>query len=33
MRPRRRDFIGATLLSLVLFALLAVLVVGNIPAA
>lgn len=33
MRPRRRDFIGATLLFLVLFALLAVLVVGNIPAA
>lgn len=32
MKPRRRDFIGAALLSLVLFALVAVIVVGSIPA-
>jgi nitrate reductase NapE component len=33
MKPRRRDFIGALMLSLVLFALVAVIVVGSIPAA
>ena len=33
MRPRRRDFIGATVLFLVLIALVAVIVIGNIPAA
>jgi hypothetical protein len=33
MKPRRRDFIGAVMLSLVLFALVAVIVIGSIPAA
>ena len=33
MKPRRRDFIGAVMLSLVLFALVAVVVIGSIPAA
>ena len=33
MKPRRRDFIGALMLSLVLFALVAVIVIGSIPAA
>jgi len=33
MRPRRRDFIGAAMLVLVLLALVAVIVVVNIPAA
>ena len=33
MKPRRRDYIGAVMLSLVLFALVAVIVIGSIPAA
>lgn len=33
MKPRRRDFIGAAMLVLVLLALVAVIVVVNIPAA
>ena len=33
MRPRRRDFIGAAVLFVVLLALVAVIVIGNIPAA
>jgi hypothetical protein len=32
MRPRRRDFIGATILCLALLALVAVIVIGTIPA-
>jgi len=32
MRPRRRDIIGATILAVVLFALVAVIVGANIPA-
>ena len=32
MRPRRRDFIGATILAVVLFALVAVIGGANIPA-
>jgi len=33
MKPRRNDVIGATILVLVLFALVAILVGGTIPAA
>ena len=33
MRPRRRDFVGAAMLFIVLIGLVAVIVVGNIPAA
>jgi hypothetical protein len=33
MKPRRRDFIGAMILVLVLLTLVAVIVGGNIPAA
>ena len=33
MNPRPRDFIGAAVLAIVLFALVAILVIGNIPAA
>jgi len=33
VRPRRRDFIGAAVLFVVLLALVAVIVIGNIPAA
>ena len=33
MRPRRRDFIGAAVLFVVLLALVVVIVIGNIPAA
>ena len=33
MKPRRRDFIGALILTLVLFSLVAIIVGGNIPAA
>jgi hypothetical protein len=33
MHPRPTDFIGAALLALVLFALVAILVFGNVPAA
>jgi len=33
VKPRRRDFIGAAMLVLVLLALVAVIVVVNIPAA
>jgi hypothetical protein len=33
MKPRRRDFVGATVLFIVLIALVAIVVVGNIPAA
>jgi hypothetical protein len=32
VRPRRRDFIGAAVLSIVLMVLVAVIVIGNIPA-
>ena len=32
MKPRRRDLIGAALLSLVLLTLVAVIVGGNVPA-
>lgn len=32
MRPRRRDFVGAATLFIVLLALVAVIVIGNIPA-
>jgi len=32
MRPRRRDFFGAAMLFIVLIALVAVIVIGNIPA-
>lgn len=32
MNPRPIDFIGAAVLALVLFALVAIIVVGNIPA-
>ncbi len=33
MRPRRRDFVGAAMLFIVLIGLVAVIVIGNIPAA
>lgn len=33
MKPRRRDLIGAAVLVLVLFSLVAIIVGGNIPAA
>jgi hypothetical protein len=33
MHPRPRDFIGAAVLAIVLFGLVAILVIGNIPAA
>lgn len=33
MKPRRRDFIGATILVLVLLTLVAIIVGGNIPTA
>jgi len=33
VRPRRRDFIGAAVLFVVLLALVVVIVIGNIPAA
>lgn len=33
MKPRRRDFVGATVLFIVLIGLVAIIVVGNIPAA
>jgi len=33
MKPRRRDFIGAIILALVLFSLVAIIVGGSIPAA
>jgi len=33
VRPRRRDFISAAVLFVVLLALVAVIVIGNIPAA
>jgi len=33
MKPRRRDFIGAMILVLVLFSLVAIIVGGSIPAA
>jgi hypothetical protein len=33
MKPRSSDIIGATVLALVLFGLVAVLVLGNIPSA
>ncbi len=32
MKPRRRDFIGAAMLSFVLFALVAIIVIGSVPA-
>jgi hypothetical protein len=33
MKPRRRDFFGAAVLFIALIALVAVIVIGNIPAA
>jgi hypothetical protein len=33
MDPRPTDFVGAVLLAIVLFALVAVIVIGNIPSA